>query len=184
MAIRIPQNQIQYKYTIGKEYMVESTYKEYQGYYYEINGKLFIGKEFDSNAPELIPIPKNNTNVSNLFNSLLTKASTYAYGKISGIKIDNTKPISSYFVPSEKDAQKGETIRYYIQQKNNNLIKEVNEDNYKSLLNNPIFTTTKIKCFIVADLLNPVGDNNYIFDTKELDEAEKIIPGIKTFLLG
>ena len=87
MGLRIPQNQIvANKYTIGKEYMYKDTYREYQGYYYELNNKLFTGKEFNSNAPELILIPKNN-NVPSGFNSLLTKASTYVYGRISKTKI-------------------------------------------------------------------------------------------------
>lgn len=182
MAIRIPQNKIQYNYTSGKEYMNETTYQEYQGYYYQLNGKIFAGREFNSNAPILIPIPKDKSNLPFNFNKLLTQASTYTYGRISKIKINNSKPIPFYFTPSEKDAQKGEAYRYYCQQKNNSLIKEVNEDNYRELSSNPLFITTRIKCYIIADLLNPVGDNNYVFDNKELDDAEKQMPGIKAFL--
>ena len=56
MSIRIPQNQIVYKYTIGKEYMYTNTYREYQGHYYELNGRFFVGKEFNINSLELVII--------------------------------------------------------------------------------------------------------------------------------
>ena len=58
MGVRIPQNQIVYKHTAGGEYMFESTYKEYQGPYYEMSGKIFAGKEVTTSAPVLVPIPK------------------------------------------------------------------------------------------------------------------------------
>ena len=115
MAIRIPQNQIvTSKYTAGKEYMYKDTYREYQGYYYELNNKLFTGKEFNSNAPELILIPKNN-NVLFGFNSLLTKASTYVYGKVSGTKITTSKPFSYIY-------QYDSNIRYFAYNVTKNLI--------------------------------------------------------------
>ena len=86
MGLRVPQNQIvTSKYTSGKEYIFNSTYREYIGYYYELNGKLFAGKEFSTTSPELIRINSNKVN------NLLTHPSTYVYGKISGVKIPNIK---------------------------------------------------------------------------------------------
>jgi hypothetical protein len=179
MAIRIPSNiTVKSQYTAGKQYMYESTQREYQGYYYEMNGKIFAGKEFNSNAPTLLKITPDN------INSLLTSAATYVYGKITGTKINPNKPFPSYFIPSEKDVQKGYAYRYFSQQKNNSLIKEINEDNFKILSTNALYTLVKIKCYVVADSLDSVGNNNYVFDSKELDQAEKQIQGIKTFLLG
>jgi hypothetical protein len=179
MAIRIPSNiTVKSQYTAGKQYMYESTQREYQGYYYKMNGKIFAGKEFNSNAPTLLKITPNN------INSLLTSAATYVYGKITGTKINPNKPLPSYFIPSKKDVQKGYAYRYFSQQKNNNLIKEINEDNFKVLSTNPLYTLVKIKCYVVADSLDSVGDSNYLLDLKDLDNAEKVISGIKTFLLG
>jgi len=55
MALRIPKNQIiTGKYTLGKEYVILSSYAPYQGYYYNLNGRTFAGKEFDPKAPEII----------------------------------------------------------------------------------------------------------------------------------
>ena len=80
MSIRIPKNIIvESKYTIGNEYILLSSYQQYQGYYYEMNGKYFAGKEFDQNAPELQKI------LSSKSNNLLTLASTFLFGKLSGI---------------------------------------------------------------------------------------------------
>lgn len=149
MAIRIPANQIQYKYTVGREYMVESTYKEYQGYYYQINGKLFAGKEFDSNAPELIPIPTDINNIPSKFNSLLTKASTYVYGKISGTKIPNLNISSIPYNSSEEfntSDEENPPPQFFCKKINeqNIVIKRIDEKTYLSLLSNPLYKTTFI----------------------------------------
>jgi hypothetical protein len=181
MGLKIPSNQIKFNYTAGNEYMFESTRNEYQGSYYEFNNKVFAGKEFDPYAPELIKIQiKDNSR----FNGLLASAATFVYGKVSKFKIDPSKPLPFYFIPSENDAKKGFAYRYFSQQKNNNLIKEISEDNYKNLSLNTLYNTARIKCYIISDALDSTGNTNYVFDSKELDDAEKQIPGVKTFLIG
>jgi hypothetical protein len=181
MALKIPSNQIKFNYTAGGEYIFKDTYKDYQGYYYETNGKTFAGKEFNQYAPELEKVQIKEGN-NRRFNPLLASAATFIYGKVSKFKIDNSKATPFYFVPSEKDVQNGQAYRYFSQQKANNLIKETSEDNYKELTKNPLYNTARIKCYITSDALDPVGNNNYVFDSKELDEAEKKISGIKTWL--
>lgn len=159
MALRIPQNQIvTSKYTSGKEFMFNKTYREYIGYYYELNEKLFAGKEFNSTAPELIRI--NSSKV----NSLLTHPTTYIYGKISGIKLNNST-ISSFIYRYDSN------IRYFSYQINRNLIKEIDKDTFSNFkLNpNPIYK-------IIS--LNYIGG----FNDNELKEAEKIIPGITMYI--
>ncbi len=166
MAIRIPTNQIQYKYTIGNEYMVESTYREYQGYYYEINGKLFVGKEFDSNAPELIPIPKDNSSFN--FNSLLTKAATYAYGKISGVNIpkNNIKSIPPPSIDILQILDAADTLppSFYCKKITTGVIKEIEESTYSTLQSDPLYVTTYVGIY--------KGKN------QPLTEADKNIPGL------
>ena len=180
MSVRIPKNQIiTSKYTIGKEYLVLNTYKEYQGYFYELNGKTFAGKEFNTNAPELVKID------SNKINKLILNPKTSTYGEISKVKIDNLNPVSYYFIPSEKDIQNEYAFRYFLSKKNSNpiLIKEINEENYKNFLNNSLYTIVKITNYLIKD-----GDsrdnnnNNFTFLSKDIDDAEKILPGIKDFL--
>jgi hypothetical protein len=166
MGIRLPQNQaVTSKYTSGKEYMFNSTYREYIGYYYELNGKLFAGKEFNANALELIKIDSSKTN------KLLTNASTYVYGKISGTRIPNQKPVSHIFKKTDPNAQY--VNRYFIQKivdTNPILIKEINEENNKQMQSNPLYKIITIK-----------WDTIYNNDTV-IEEAEKQMPGIKNFL--
>ena len=41
MALKLPKNQIATsKYTSGGEYVTDKEYKNYQGYYYELNNKV------------------------------------------------------------------------------------------------------------------------------------------------
>ena len=157
MALRVPQNKIvQSKYTAGKEFMFNKTYREYIGYYYELNENLFAGKEFSPTAPELIKIDSSKVN------SLLTSPSTYVYGKVSGIKLNNS-------IISSLTYQYKSNIRYFSYQINRNLIKEIDEDTFNNLKPNPLYTTI---------LLNYIGG----FNDNELKEAEKIIPGITTYV--
>ena len=161
MGLRIPQNQVvQSKYTAGKEYMLESDYREYIGYYYELNGKTFAGKELNLNAPILLPIPKNNNNPG--INNLLTRAATFLYGQLSGVKLNNNKPTSYVY-------QYNSEIRYFSYQTINKLIKEVNEETFNTFKSNPLYKVISLS--FKKD-----------FDPKELDDAEKTIPGIKEFL--
>lgn len=96
--MRVPSNMIEIKYTSGNEFVFVFNYKYYQGYYYELNDKFFIGREFNVNAPEII---KAN---SKEINTALTNPKTYKYGSLSKIKPNNSKLISIplEFTPSLK----------------------------------------------------------------------------------
>jgi hypothetical protein len=158
MAIRIPSNiTVKSQYTAGKQYMYESTQREYQGYYYEMNGKIFAGKEFNSNAPTLLKITPNN------INSLLATAATYVYGKITGTKLpSNTQPPSFLF-------QYDSETRYYSYQINKKLIKEIDKNTFNTFKLNPLYK--------VISLSYKDG-----FNKTELEKVEKDIPGITTFV--
>jgi hypothetical protein len=166
MAIRIPKNTIvESKYTIGNEYILLSSYQRYQGYYYEMNGKFFAGKEFDQNSPELQKI------LSSKSNNLLTLASTFLFGKLSGINV-NSNTIPTYvYQPTEEDYSRGYSIRYFYKKINTNpiLIREINKETYDSLLNNPLYQVISIIWTVRPENVN-------------LDEAEKQMPGLKAFL--
>jgi len=96
--MRVPSNMIEVKYTSGDEFVFAFNYKYYQGYYYELNDKFFIGREFNVDAPEII---KAN---SKEINAALTDPKTYKYGSLSKIKPNNSKLISIplEFTPSLK----------------------------------------------------------------------------------
>ena len=133
--MRIPQNQIKYQYTIGKELMYKDTYKEYQGYYYEMNNSLFAGKEFNVNAPVLIKMNSDNVNI------LLANPNTSTYGKISQITIKNptVSPLPSG--GNEPEAF-SDSIYFYSKKVNSDIIKKIDEDTFKSLQNNAIYIVT------------------------------------------
>jgi hypothetical protein len=165
MAIRIPQNQIvESKYTVGKEYLLLSTHKEYQGYYYELNNKTFAGKEFNTNAPEIIKI------TSDKVNPLLLNTATYLYGLLSKVKINNTK-FNSLSKLDDPDIDTFPDITevtntYYSKKINSNIIKQISKETFSELQSNPLYVTTSV---------NP--------DNSNIDEADKIIPGLKDFIL-
>jgi hypothetical protein len=154
--MRIPANTIEIKYTSGDEFIYEFSYKFYQGYYYEFNDKFFAGKEFDINAPELIRSKGREVNTA------LTNSKTFVYGSLSKIKPNNKKP-ASFIYKNESD------VRYFIYNIGTNVIREISKKTYDEFKDSPFYTSV---------VLNYKGGFNNI----ELDEAEKKIPGIKTFI--
>ena len=166
--IRIPKNIIvESKYTQGNEYMFVSTYKKYQGYFYELNGKIFAGKEFDVYAPELMIISSNKTN------SLLTKVSTYVFGKLANKTIQDLQSIIPKSLPiinSNESFYDPETPLFFYRKINQTPIKinRTDEETYKSLQNNTIYQTTFV--------------GNYQEVTQNPEIAEQQMPGLKAFL--
>jgi hypothetical protein len=159
MSLRIPQNKIQFKYTIGNEYIYADSYKEYQGHYYEVNNRFFAGKEFKIDAP--IIIKKDSDNVNRL--KLNPKTATYA--DISGINLTNQKITSYYFNPDMTD----NVFRYFTKKINENIIKEINEDNFNLIKNNSMYVSVSL-----------YYQSN--FNETEVNEAEKKIPGLKEYI--
>ena len=82
MAVKLPLNQsVKYQYTMGGEYVLPSnTEIPYIGYYYELNGRAFAGKEFRYDAPEIL---KNTLKSSN---PLFQNPETLNYAKLSKVK--------------------------------------------------------------------------------------------------
>jgi hypothetical protein len=155
--MRVPANIIEAKYTSGEEFVFSLNYKYYQGYYYELNGKIFAGKEFNANSPELIKSNSNN------INTLLTDSKTYIYGFLSKIKINNQK-IPSFFFKYESN------IRYFAAKFNTkSLIKEISKETFDQIQNDPLYLSVSLSY-----------DGG--FNDRELNEAEIKIPGIKIFV--
>jgi hypothetical protein len=160
--MRIPSNIIKTNYTAGKEYMYLSSNKEYQGYYYEINDRFYIGKEFKANSPEIIKIE--------IINTLLAQASTYVYGLVSGIKssqLSSPKFNSLSKTDLDTDTEGDET--YYIKKLNVNptIIKQINKKTFDELRQDPFHQVISLKP-----------------DRSNLDQADKQMPGLKSFILG
>jgi len=151
------------KYTSGNEFVYAKTSSPYQGYYYEFNGKTFAGKEFKANDPEILKI------TSNKVNKMLNKGiSTAIYSLASGItsQMISTPPVAS--LPSVTDRFSDRSTRFFYKKYNSNIIKETNEDGYKSLQKNPIYQTTFV--------------GTYNETTQTIDQANLQVPGLKAFL--
>jgi hypothetical protein len=161
MSVKIPSNQIKYNYTIGNEFLIDSTNLEYKGHYYEINNKFYAGKEFDINNSELQKSTSSNVN------TLLKQTSTYLYGIISNINISKPSQPSSYQYNNESP----NNFRYFTTKINikPTSIKEINMDTFNLLLNDPFYQSVSLPY-----------DNGFKED--ELNNAEQKIPGLKTFL--
>lgn len=159
MSLRIPSNQIINKYAVEGKYMFKETQLGYTGYYYEWKGKKYAGEKFNISNPEIIEI-----NPSNL-NNLLQKESTYMYGVISKVNLNPISISTFYFDKDTMDNQ----YRYFTLIKNKNLIKEINKETFEQIKNNPLYSSVSI-----------FYKNG--FDDNELERANKVIPGLKTFL--
>jgi hypothetical protein len=164
MALRIPKNLIvTSKYTSGGEYMFKSTQKEYKGYYYELNGNFFAGKEYKSNANELLKININN------INPFLSRASTSTYGFLSNIKLNNISSIVINTLATDNDpnVDKSGEDTYYTRKINETpySIKQIDEETYINTLKNPLQKSVILKA-----------------DYSNIDQAEQQIPGLKAFL--
>lgn len=157
--MKIPSNLITFNYTSGREYIYISNYRYYQGHYYELNSRYFAGKKYSSNAPELIKAGSPEVN------SLLTRSSTYVYGVLSKKKISDSGLPPAFLYKDESNT------RYFLSKVNTDpiLIREVSKETFEKYRNNPFYKSV---------ILNDTGG----IDSNELSEAEKIIPGITTFV--
>lgn len=155
--MRVPKNIIkEAKYTSGGEF-IDKNKNSYVGYYTELNGQFYKGKVFDYKNDILFKVDTKTTN------NLL--------GQIFNIASNQFK--SYLFKKSSQDILKGYSYRYFVKQSNINpiIIKEVDEDMYKSIQNNYLYQTLKLKYDLVKG-----------FNDKELNEAENKMKGIKDFI--
>ena len=158
MAVRVPSNQIvSSKYTIGKEFIVESTYEDYQGYYYEFNNNYYAGKKFSTSAPRLVKIDSDKVN------PLRKNSNTLIYGGLSKILLSQVKKI-----PSIPFSYK-EGIRYFVKKVNDSIIKEVEKETFEQFALDPLYQTLSVKF-------------TYNMSETELTELDKKMPGIKTYI--
>jgi hypothetical protein len=172
--MRVPKNIIQVgKYTSGNEFVEEKTNKPYQGHYYELNGSLYTGIEYSMDAIKIIKkqdqnqlYNSSNTALFSLVSGITSQQlSTPSINVISNSKRDNLPPINQSASPTPPTSH-----QFFIQKINVNpiIIKEVDEKSYNSVQGSPLFKTTFI--------------GNYNGVNQTIDQAEKQMPGLKTFL--
>lgn len=181
MSLKVPKNRIKTNYTNGGEYVIADTGVRYQGYYHEVEGKIYTGKDYNTSGSVLLIKP-----TSEEYNQLLSKSSTFTYSAISNIKLNNPGPIpsSTYnniansvsfistFV-SEGFVPPVQITRYFIKKVNSKEIKEVDQPTFNKFTSNPLYIGTTV-LFESSPGSSGIPQNLY--------EAEKIIPGITDFL--
>jgi hypothetical protein len=172
MAIRIPKNQIQYKYTIGKEYMYKNTFKEYQGHYYIINNNIFAGKEFNIDSPELVVLKSKGVN------SIQSNPEVERYIKLAKNlpPLDETppKPLENILegVPDDGSSYTAYFYKKILDNKDI-LIKQISKVTFDTLKNDPTHQTISV--------LVDQGDAGISFE--EINRAEKEMPGFYDWFL-
>ena len=167
--MRVPKNIIQTgKYTSGGEFVEEKTNKPYQGYYYELNGSLYTGREYSIDAIKIIKKQDQNQ----LYNS----SNTALFSLVSGITSQQllTPPINSINVNNlyDEGIPLDSSTRFFTQKINVNpiIIKEVDEKSYISVQGNPLYKTT------FTGIYNNINQS--------LIQANDQMPGLRTFLGG
>ncbi len=139
-----PKSQIKTNlYTNGGEYVLFSTKEEYKGYYYEIsNGNKYTGKNPQDGAnillqpllplnqplftpsPNLIPYPQYIEIESDIYSNLTTSPPTPRF-------IPQFNPT----LPTDKDKQNGQFIRYFCSKTNELVYFEIDKVTYDKLTN-------------------------------------------------
>ena len=152
------------KYTSGGKFVELSSNTPYQGYYYELNNKFYSGKEYSPTAPEIIQIQSPEKN------RLLNSLPTAIYSLVSGVtsKSISTPPVN--VIPSETNTKINKSVRFFCKKINSDIIKEIDEQTYKSLQNQPIYQTTYIGV--------------YLDKAQSMEQAESQLSGVKAFLAG
>ena len=209
--IRIPTSKIKKGlYTSGEEYVYPRSTKFYKGYYYIINNKSYVGKDFDANTKQQEIVLAKKVKAINNPDSLI-------YNIVAGIKQGASTPIPSK--PSKSSAlssiaaanQQGlnpnigvnpnidtqdvqlqssgqvaeSTIatnkRYFfrVTASSKPLVYRFGEtktqEELDELSNKPNYTTATVTEIVVPN-------QKPEFDDKELNAAERKMPGLKQFL--
>jgi len=217
MGIKIPASKIKKGlYTSGNEYIYPKSTKYYKGYYYKINGKSYVGKDYDPNTPQQEIIFANKLKAINNPDSLL-------YNVLAGIKQGTTTPIASKPVKStvlssialankqglntdigvnpniDTQAIESQTSTQVVESTivtNKRYLYRVQATfpppfskippTYKfgeSKTQEDLDTISKKPNVITATVTETVIPNQKpVFDDKELNAAEKKMPGLKQFL--
>jgi hypothetical protein len=168
--MKIPSNIIETdKYTIGKEFINTANNKEYQGYYYQIGNRYFIGKNFDPKALELKKI-NDPSFIYSKVNPTYGKLTNLSPTAFSSPKIIHNPDLSL------KDAQGQDFFTYYAKKINYSpiLIREINKETYLELQKSNVWQTIA--------LVTTQGDGG--IDIREINKAEKEMPGIRAWLLS
>lgn len=120
------------QYTSGGEFVYAESNLPYQGYYYELNSKYFVGKTFNTSSPELLKISSNKIGV------LKSNPSSSVYSNVSNQEIPKTELTSIPY----SEGQGG--IRYIAKKVNSSKLFFISEENYLNNRNNPLYILVQV----------------------------------------
>jgi hypothetical protein len=209
--IRIPTSKIKKGlYTSGEEYVYPRSTKFYKGYYYTINNKSYVGKDFDVNtkqqeivlAKKVKAINNPNSLIYNIVGGIKQGASTPIPSKpskssaLSSIAAANQQglnpnigvnpnidiqPIETQSATQATESTIATNKRYFfrVTASSKPLVYRFGEtktqEELDELSNKPNYTTATVTEIVVPN-------QKPEFDDKELNAAERKMPGLKQFL--
>lgn len=177
---RPPRNQIQKSITAKEgEFVYADSGLPFSGKYHIISGIAYAGED-EKTYPE--PVLLDEVTVKfNLFSSIITSVGlgTAAYNMVKQ-NVDTAKNLVEKYIPSKPKQSNEVQIRsgmYYFAQKSNdpnNIIKEIkdeksNKNTITSLQRDPLYKVVTID-FSISNV------------DQQIEEGDKIIPGLKTFI--
>jgi hypothetical protein len=166
--MRFPKNQIkENQYTSGGEFVLADSGKLYTGYYWQFKDKFYVGKtpSNDNNFVQIKKITPEDIKKIEIKNNISPSAA-FALGNKIINKLSSITTFTS-MVPQSTDE-----IRCFSKKINQTpfIIKEIDQDTFNTLKTNPFYQTTQI------------SGGSIFPGSKELDQAEQQMPGLKAFL--
>ena len=170
---RVPKNRVKTgKHTEGNEYVIASSGVEYKGYYYEENGIAYAGKDSTIYQTKILLelAPVNFMADIALTTGFFTDAYNFAKSNL-----ETAKTIADKVFPSKPIQQSSDNPKFgthnYIQKNNENIIKEIDSSDpmFPKFKKDPTYQVVSIN-FNSMDI------------EQQIEEGEKIIPGLKTFV--
>tara|TARA_R100001443_G_scaffold109514_1_gene120856 strand:+ start:694 stop:1266 length:573 start_codon:yes stop_codon:yes gene_type:complete len=165
------------EYTAGEEFM-DKEGKEYIGLYHKLkNGQIWSEASFNSKSKQL-----------QLYVATIAggEPSNGRYFELTG-KIFNkhTVPVYHYPMPTKKDYEKANFVRFFVAKKNDHsTIIEIDFDQFRKLntanqvgLNDDVYTQLELKWTISGPMEDVIKYNK-----ASLLQAARIIPTIKDYL--
>jgi hypothetical protein len=169
--MRPPKNQIiENLYTRGNEFLIEKTYDNYVGHYHSVFGKNFIGATYNPKSIALTSYSVNKQNAAYNLSNIDPIYLKLKPGVVNMVKKDEFPITKVKYIRNKEDIV--EKWRYFIQKTNvvNAPIDEVDKNTFYKAQNHSFYRAATIlwKESLTSD--------------SSLNEAEKLIPGIRLIL--
>jgi hypothetical protein len=181
------------QYTIGKEYSVRSTLKEYIGPYNILyTGIVYTGNTYNSEtSQELIPYSEGQK-LATQSRDITFYDTIVEESDIPKIKTYKT-PEPQYIIPTPEEIQQGYFTRYFCKKINESKIFDINKEIHDSLVkkdniyNHVLFISVEVKWKLSGPLNDSTVNNILIpgvLDTnfRSTRKANLLLPGLTSYI--